>query len=814
MTHYADVILPLPLEGVFTYSLPAGMEQSLRPGCRVVVSFGQKKIYTALVVRLHQTKPQGDFEIKEVIAQMDDSPIVLPEQLRLWKWISQYYLCSIGDVYKAALPAGMKLESESCVRVNPAFEAFQQFTEDERTLWRILYKSKEYRVRELEKKYTKPNIVSVLHTLMEKKAVEMKESLQHTYKPKTEEWVELTEPMKKSATFFKVQTEHLARSEKQSRLFQVFMELTDECGTSRIHKARLLAKANVSNGILRTMIGKNIFRISEEAVTRLGENTGEAASTLPPLSEAQTTAYQQITQAFQSKTVCLLHGVTASGKTEIYIHLIKKVLEEGKQVLYLLPEIALTTQITERLRRVFGSQLGIYHSKYSDAERVEIWQKQLSSTPYPLLLGVRSSVFLPFQRLGLVIVDEEHENTYKQQDPAPRYHARNTAIMMATWCKAHVLLGTATPSIESYHNAQEGKYGLVSLTQRFRHIELPEISVIDMQEAQRKKQTDGYFSHELIHEIRQTLQDGEQVILFQNRRGYAPVIECKTCGWVPHCPHCDVALTYHKRLHALTCHYCGYTTQIPSSCPSCGETNFFTRGFGTEKVEDKVQELFPQAVIARLDLDTARTRTAYERIFANFASGKTNILIGTQMVSKGLDFAHVRVVGILNADTMLNYPDFRAYEKAFQMLEQVAGRAGRAGKRGRVLLQTKNADLPLIDQVVHNDYQGMFQSQLAERKLFHYPPYTHLIYIYLKHRDSVLLDHLAQDIAAKLRQLFGPRILGPDKPVVARIQSLFIRTIILKIENTAPLNTVRHYLKTVKQEADKSLVFYYDMDPL
>lgn len=815
MTFYADVILPLPLGGVFTYSLTSGMERDISVGERVVVPFGKKKIYTGLVVRIHTEKPTGSYEIKNIITCMDKKPIVLPAQLTLWEWIADYYLCSIGDVFKAALPSGMKLESESCVKRNKEFEDITTLTEDELRIWQLLEQDKEYRIKELEKNYNGRNLWRLLQQMMTKKAVVLKESLQYKYKPRTEKWVKLSDTMQASTLFFKIRLEGMNRAEKQDKLFRTFMEMQKQSNAREgVRKAELLKTAGATEAILRTMVRKNIFHIVEKETTRLNGKANLSTTETAPLSPAQQDALHNIQQSFLKKRVCLLHGVTASGKTEIYIHLIQKYISEGKQVLYLLPEIALTTQITDRLQRVFGNKMGIYHSKFPDAERVEIWQKQLSKEPYSLLLGVRSSVFLPFQRPGLIIVDEEHETTYKQQDPAPRYHARNTAIMMAAQCGAKVLLGTATPSIESYYNTQNGKYALVELTERFRHIELPEIRVVDMKTAIKRKQTDGPFSYDLIKEIRQTLDEGEQIILFQNRRGYAPVVECKSCGWVPHCPHCDVALTYHKQMHTLTCHYCGYTCNIPDSCPSCGEQHFFTRGFGTEKVEDKVQELFPQATVDRLDLDTAKTRTAYERIFSKFASRETDILIGTQMVSKGLDFAHVRVVGILNADTMLNYPDFRAYEKAFQMMEQVAGRAGRSGKRGLVLLQTKNADLPLIRQVVENDYNQMYEEQLNERRLFNYPPFTQLIYIYLKHRDAAVLEHAAQKAAGLLRTIFGTRVLGPDRPAVARIQTLFIRTIILKIETSLSLNVVHAHLRNIKQTMETSVQFYYDVDPM
>ena len=537
------------------------------------------------------------------------------------------------------------------------------------------------------------------------------------------------------------------------------------------------------------------------------------------LNEHQQRAHDEITEQFRDKNVCLLHGVTSSGKTEVYIHLINEMIRQGKQVLYLLPEIALTTQITERLKRVFGARLGIYHSKFPDAERVEIWQKQLGNEGYDIILGVRSSVFLPFRNLGLVIVDEEHENTYKQQDPAPRYHARNAAIVLSSLYGAKVLLGTATPSVETWYNATTGKYGLVELKERYKEIRLPEIIPVDIKELHRKKRMVGQFSPLLLQYIREALEQKEQVILFQNRRGFAPMIECRTCGWVPKCKNCDVSLTYHKGINQLTCHYCGYTYQLPRSCPACDGTELVNRGFGTEKIEDDIKIAFPQAAVARMDLDTTRTRSAYEKIIADFEQGKTDILIGTQMVSKGLDFDHVSVVGILNADTMLNYPDFRSYERAFQLMAQVSGRAGRRNKQGRVVLQTKSIDHPIISQVMANDYEQMVDGQLAERQMFHYPPYYRLVYVYLKNRNEAMLEQTADVMAGKLRSVFGARVLGPDKPPVGRIQTFFIKKIVVKIEYNAPMSRARELLLQVQREMIedgrfKSLIVYYDVDPM
>jgi primosomal protein N' (replication factor Y) len=567
------------------------------------------------------------------------------------------------------------------------------------------------------------------------------------------------------------------------------------------------------------LVKRGLLETYEREVGRLNSGGEPHPENIKPLSGPQLDAYNQINFSFLKKNVTLLHGVTSSGKTEIYIHLIQQALEQKRQVLYLLPEIALTVQIMDRLRHVFGNRLGIYHSKYSDAERVEMWQKQLSLNPYDVILGARSAVFLPFQRLGLVIIDEEHETSYKQQDPMPRYHARSAAIMLAQMFGAKTLLGTATPSLETYHNAKTGKYGLVELFERYQGIELPEIQIVDIKDLQHRKMMNGPFSPLLLAKVREALERGEQAILFQNRRGYAPMIECKQCSWVPHCQQCDVSLTLHRNLNQLTCHYCGHTYQVPTKCPNCGCSELQTRGYGTEKIEAEVRDIFPEARIARMDLDTTRSRQAYERIISDFASGRTNLLIGTQMISKGLDFDKVSVVGILNADTMLNYPDFRAHEHAFMMMAQVSGRAGRKGKRGLVILQTKSPDIPLIQQVVQNNYSGFYKSLIAERQQFHYPPYFRLVYVYLKHRQASLVESASIELASRLRQWFGARVLGPDKPGIAKVKSLSIQMLMLKLELNLQMAEVRKYLALAQQQMlqDKrysSLQIYYDIDPL
>lgn len=820
MKKYVDVIVPLPIAGQYTYSLPEGWDEKVKEGCRVVVPFGRKKYYTAIITKVHETPPE-EYETKDVAEILDERPVLLARQYVFWKWMADYYLCTLGDVYKAALPSGMKLESETVVVYNPDFEAVEPLTEREQSVMNLLSAETEQCITQLEKSSGIRQILPVIKSLLEKEAVKVKEELKRSYKPRTEARVRLTPGMQDEEKLRGL-FDGLARAPKQLAVLMKYIELSG-WGTSgtdlkEVTRKSLLEASGASSAILNGLTGKGIFELYYQEVGRLAKGVCNTVS-LNPLNPAQQQAYYSVLSLFATKNVCLLHGVTSSGKTEIYIHLIDQVLKSGKQVLYLLPEIALTTQITERLKRVFGNRLGIYHSKFPDAERVEIWQKQLSEQDYDVILGVRSSVFLPFRRLGLVIVDEEHETTYKQQDPAPRYHARSAAIMLASMFGAKTLLGTATPSIETYYNARQGKYGLVELTERYQNIRLPQIELVDIKELARKKRMTAQFSPLLLQKIREALEHKEQVILFQNRRGFAPMIECRTCGWVPRCRNCDVSLTYHKGMNQLTCHYCGYTYQVPKSCPACGGVELVNRGFGTEKIEDDIRTVFPEARVARMDLDTTRTRTAYERIIADFEEGKTDILIGTQMVSKGLDFDRVSVVGILNADSMLNYPDFRSYERAFQLMAQVAGRAGRRNKQGLVVLQTKSPDLPLIHQVMSNDYFRMYSEQLEERELFKYPPFYRLVYVYLKHRKEDVLDQAAELMSSCLRKGLGERILGPDKPPVSRIQTLFIKKIVVKIELDASLAKVRAYLQQVQRfltedERFRSLLVYYDVDPM
>lgn len=733
------------------------MVAQVRMGVRVLVPLGRSKTYTAMAVRLHSEKPE--FETRPIIQVIDAEPVLIEQQLRLWQWISTYYMSPIGDVFKAALPAGLKAEEN--------------------------------------------------------------------YRPKTVRCVTLPANLRSEQSLHMALT-ILKRALKQHQTFSTYLQLshwseidgeTPPAHIAEIACDELQNAANASDAVLRQLIQRNFLELYHREVGRLNTTGEYHPERIHPLSPAQQAAEDSIQKQFNEKNVVLLHGVTSSGKTEIYIHLIKKAIDEGKQVLYLLPEIALTVQMTRRLQNVFGSRLGIYHSKYSDAERVEIWKKQLSNEPYDVILGARSAVFLPFTRLGLVIVDEEHETSFKQQDPAPRYHARSTAIMLARMYEgAKVLLGTATPSMESYHNACTGKYGYVQLTTRYKDVAMPEIRVVDTKDLYHRKMMRGAFSPDLLEAMRTALRNKKQVLLFQNRRGFAPMVECKVCGWVPKCKNCDVSLTYHRSMNLLTCHYCGYTYPVPKQCPNCESTELLGRGYGTEKIEDRVRELFPEARIARMDLDTTRSAGAYGRIIDDFSCGRTDILIGTQMITKGLDFSGVTVVGILNADTMLNYPDFRAYEQAFQMLSQVSGRAGRRDERGLVILQTKSADLPVIQQVVAGDFQTFARDLLEERSMFRYPPFYHLVYVYLRHRNEQLVDSAAIEMASRLRQAFADRVLGPDKPAVARVKTESIRKIVIKLEQGINLPLARQCMAEARTQLlqDKryaAMTVFFDVDP-
>lgn len=751
--------MPLPLEGTFTYSVPQDLEDKIKVGMRVVVPCGQKKTYTALCVEVTDKKPNiGVKNIKCIYSVLDDMPMLLPQQLKLWQWMADYYMCTLGDIYKAALPAGLKAEDG--------------------------------------------------------------------YRPKTETYVGLTEKFHDEMAL-NIALDMVSRYEKQQKALAGYLELShwaEMSGTAipddikEITQTELCNVTHCTTPTVKSLVKRGILEIYQKEVGRLNTDGEFTPQNAKLLNEAQQEAYNQVLMQFMKKNVVLLHGVTSSGKTEIYIHLILKALQDHKQVLFLLPEIALTVQIMERLQRVFGSRLGIYHSKYSDAERVEIWKKQVSACPYDIIIGARSAALLPFKNLGLVIIDEEHETSYKQQDPAPRYHARSAAIMLASMYGAKTLLGSATPCMETYTNAKNGKFGYVRLDKRYKDIALPKIEVVDVKDMTRRKMMKGPFSPRLLEAIQESLDNNKQVILFQNRRGFVPIVECQDCGWIPKCEHCDVSLTMHKNTNLLTCHYCGYTYAIPKVCPKCGGIHLRGRGFGTEKIEDQIMELFPEAKVARMDLDTTRTKNAYARIIEDFAYGKTNVLIGTQMITKGLDFDRVQLVGILDADSMLNYPDFRAYEHSYMMLQQVSGRAGRKGKQGLVILQTKSADLPVIEQVAANDSKTFYEDLDEERRLFNYPPYTRLIYVYLKHQHDNVVESAALMLGSILRGWFGERILGPDKPAVARVKSMCIRKIMIKLENGIDQKKVREYLRMAQKQIlqDKqyaALQIFYDVDP-
>ena len=672
--------------------------------------------------------------------------------------MADYYMCTLGDIYKAALPAGLKAEDG--------------------------------------------------------------------YRPKTETYVGLTEKFHDEMAL-NIALDMVSRYEKQQKALAGYLELShwaEMSGTAipddikEITQTELCNVTHCTTPTVKSLVKRGILEIYQKEVGRLNTDGEFTPQNAKLLNEAQQEAYNQVLMQFMKKNVVLLHGVTSSGKTEIYIHLILKALQDHKQVLFLLPEIALTVQIMERLQRVFGSRLGIYHSKYSDAERVEIWKKQVSACPYDIIIGARSAALLPFKNLGLVIIDEEHETSYKQQDPAPRYHARSAAIMLASMYGAKTLLGSATPCMETYTNAKNGKFGYVRLDKRYKDIALPKIEVVDVKDMTRRKMMKGPFSPRLLEAIHESLDNNKQVILFQNRRGFVPIVECQDCGWIPKCEHCDVSLTMHKNTNLLTCHYCGYTYAIPKVCPKCGGIHLRGHGFGTEKIEDQIMELFPEAKVARMDLDTTRTKNAYARIIEDFAYGKTNVLIGTQMITKGLDFDRVQLVGILDADSMLNYPDFRAYEHSYMMLQQVSGRAGRKGKQGLVILQTKSADLPVIEQVAANDSKTFYEDLDEERRLFNYPPYTRLIYVYLKHQHDNVVESAALMLGSILRGWFGERILGPDKPAVARVKSMCIRKIMIKLENGIDQKKVREYLRMAQKQIlqDKqyaALQIFYDVDP-
>ncbi len=819
---FAEIIVPLPLYGTYTYRIPPEIQGAVQVGSRVLVQFGKKKFYTGLISSLHNETPT--YEVKDIVSVLDPKPLVKYPQLKLWNWISEYYLCSVGEVYKAAVPTGLKPESETMISLNEEFGTPEgvKLTERQAMVVMLLEEKKRLRISDIEKELKIKNVTQIAGSMLDMGIIHIDEKIVERYHAKSETYIELNiergdqEGLKE---FF----DKTHRSQYQEKALICWLDLSGWMQSNRplldVTRKQLLDLSGISAGILRSMIEKGIFRQEKHLINRFNGNDSVKKQDLATLSPQQQRACQEITEQLRSRQSVLLHGVTGSGKTEVYTHLIDHVLKTGNQVLYLVPEISLTTQLTDRLRKVFGDRLLVYHSKFSDSERVDIWKRLLESNEPMVVLGVRSSVFLPFGRLGLVIVDEEHESSYKQYDPAPRYNARDTAMVLASMHGAKVVLGSATPSIETYYKATTGKYGLVTLSERYEGAVLPEVEIIDMREQRKKKQNIGTLSSPLIQEMRGALSDNKQVILFQNRRGFAPVVVCQQCGWTPKCENCDVSQIYHKYNNMLKCHYCGYTRALPTVCPACGLNGIEVYGYGTERIAEEVGKNFPEARISRMDLDTTRNKDAYQDIIEDFAAHRTDILVGTQMVSKGLDFGEVRMAGVINADTLLNFPDFRSNERAYNMLEQVAGRAGRRKEKGKVLIQTTNPKENVLEYVKAHDYSSYYQSEIAERERYAYPPFTKIINIYLRNKDGNMVDRAAVIYAKKLREVFGTRVLGPEKPFVGRIALWYIQSIMLKIEAGASMSKVKQILRQIYEQAAawsefKSTQIYYDVDPV
>ena len=803
----AEIILPLPLAQTYSYNVE-NFREEIVAGMRVIVPFGKRKFYTGIVYDLKEEEDTSS--LKPVLSLIENYPIVLPKQFLLWEWIANYYQCSLGEVFKAAIPSGFRIESTTYISKNQEIEC-TSLPEREQTALSFITENA-VPLEEVIKKSNDKNIFHVIRTLQQKNIINLSEELIPSYKAKTEIFVKInTEAVNEEALSL------LKKSPKQQQLFSTLTDFLSINNAEHISKRELLDISKCTNAVFNELKKKNLIVCFEKAISRL-EHTLPTRQPFT-LNPQQTAAFDAIQNEFKQKNTVLLHGITSCGKTEIYIHLIETVLKKQQQVLFLVPEIALTTQLAERLKKVFGNKIGIYHSRFSDAERVEVWENLFFEKGYKIILGVRSSIFLPFRNLGLIIVDEEHDASYKQFDPAPRYHARNMAIVLGLHHQAKVLLGTATPSIESYSNALTGKFGLVELFARYDDIQLPEIEIIDLQQTYHRKQMKGHFSFALLERMNEKLAAGEQVILFQNRRGYSPYTECKQCAWVPRCPNCDVSLTYHKNFNKLTCHYCGYTEPMPQVCPSCKQPTLQTKGFGTEQIETEVADLFPEYKSVRMDLDTTTSKKAYERIISEFGSQQAQILIGTQIVTKGLDFDNVGLVAVLNADNLLNYPDFRAHERAFQMLIQVSGRAGRKGKQGLVLLQTSSPQHPIIQYTKSNDFKAFFKSQMTERACFHYPPFFRLIVIEIKHKDAKTLSKAAYAAVKMLQNENCGEILGPSNPPVGKIQGYFIKHILIKFEHTQSnesiKNSIQNCISQLKAIEDfKYLRINLDIDPM
>lgn len=819
---YAEVILPLPLYATFTYSIPEEMEGNIYVGSRVLVQFGRKKFYTGLVSNF-SNEPPGNFEIKPIMALLDEAPVVRYPQLKLWDWISEYYLCSIGDVFKAALPTGLKPESESWISLNPDFELEEDehFSMKEAMVIQTLEAVKKLKVSELEDKLKIGKGSTLISKMLERGIIEIAETVTTRYRPKTVTCVRLNASREDPEALHKV-LDKVRKARQQEKAVLAYLDISKWTSHAKkleeVQRDLLLEKSGVSPGILNALRDKGVLEFYKKSINRFNSRVDETVN-LSPLTDLQGEALNGIKEGWRDHNVVLLRGVTGSGKTEIYAHLINAMIEEGNQVLYLVPEISLTTQLTDRLRAVFGNRLLVYHSRFSDNERVDLWKKLLSTNEPYVIIGARSAVFLPFARLGMVIVDEEHDPSYKQYDPAPRYNARDTAIVLARMHGAKTLLGSATPSIESYYKALTGKYGLVELEQRFDDSPLPEVEIVDMRRQRKERLSQGSLSAPLMAASKAALEEERQIILFQNRRGFAPVVVCKACGWTPKCQNCDVSMVYHKNTDSLHCHYCGFSMRQPSLCPACGENTIDVFGYGTQRIEEDIEKVFPDVEIARMDLDTTRNKDSYQELISDFSSQKTDILVGTQMVTKGLDFGKVKVVGVINADTILNYPDFRSNERGFNMLEQVAGRAGRRKEKGLVLIQTTMPDNKILDYVKRHDYKAYYEAEIEQRQALNYPPFSKLIMVYIKNKDAMVVDSAAQLLAAALRDVFGERVLGPQRPFISRIATYYLQQIMIKIENGASLSKVKAILRSIyeslaRDSRIKTSVIYYDVDPV
>ena len=795
MDFFIEVIIPLSLPKTFTYKVLDSEYLFLRKGMRVAVPFGKNKIYTGLVIDLHQLAPTL-YEAKEIHEIIDEKPIVNEQQIKHWFWIADYYMCSIGDVYRGAMPSALLLESETIITpksVNTTSFDISTLTDDEFLIYEALQHQSSLKIQDIIAILNKKTVLPIIQKLINKEIVSLHEEIQEEYKPKLVKYVRLTEEYTKEEKLIELLNSQ--KSEKRKTLLLSYFQLKAQ-ENKPISTKQLLELSSISSSVLKGLISAGIFEeyVVQEDRINFGKNKEE---TNLQLSQPQQIAFDEIENEFLTKEVCLLHGITASGKTEIYIKQIEKYLSQGKQVLYLLPEIALTTQLVSRLTKYFGNKVSVFHSKYSNNERVEVWQNVLNNSENAqIVIGARSALFLPFSNLGFIIIDEEHEQTFKQQDPAPRYHARDAAIVLASYFKAKIILGSATPSIESYYNANSGKYGLVSLHQRFGNFQLPEIELVDLKDSYFRKRMNGHFSLTLIEKISEALANGEQVILFQNRRGFSPILECSTCGHVPQCPQCDVSLTYHKFKNQLRCHYCSYSIAKPTNCHACSSIDLETKGFGTEQIELELAELFPQKNIKRMDQDTTRGKYSFEKIIDGFKNREIDILVGTQMLAKGLDFDNVSLVGIMNADNMLYHPDFRAFERSYQMMTQVSGRSGRSEKQGKVIIQTYNPEHNTVQQVVRNDYAAMYKEQLYDRQIYHYPPYFKLVKLTLKHRDFDKLKEGAMWLYQVMKQNFTIPVLGPEEPPISRIRNEYIRTIMVKIPTNQSLQGTK---KTIQK---------------